>query len=205
VLPQTHAVAPPAPRKPRASGVWVVLAVSLVVTIGLAAVAALLLHPSLWTLPWNEMRKGKLAAEAPAPPAEAPETAAEKPAETAAPPLALAERAQAPTADTPKPAPSSPPPPMAAETVPRGSVEIVELPPAEIPESASALSAWPRLKLVGVMAKADVQKGSAVMDNTLVEVGEGIQGVQLLEVRPTGVLLQYHGQTQFVRVGQVTQ
>ena len=76
----------------------------------------------------------------------------------------------------------------------------VETTPVVVPDS----SAWPKLSLLGVMARSEVGRGSAIINNTVVEVGEEIEGARLLEVRNNGVMLQYNGDKQFVRVGQST-
>lgn len=65
-------------------------------------------------------------------------------------------------------------------------------------------SEWPRLTLNGVMAQAGPAQGSAIINGTMVEIGEKIEGVRLVEVRRSGVLLEFKGNTQFVRVGQST-
>ena len=44
----------------------------------------------------------------------------------------------------------------------------------------------------------------AIIDGMLEDVGAEIQGVELVEVRHTGVLLRYHGEEKFVRVGRTT-
>lgn len=69
---------------------------------------------------------------------------------------------------------------------------------------AARTSAWPRLTLNGVMAQTGPGQGSAIINGTVVEIGEKIEGVRLLEVQRNGVLLEFRGNTQFVRVGQST-
>jgi hypothetical protein len=224
ISPLTQAVAPPLPPPQRSSRAWVVLAVSLVVLIGLAAVAAVLLLQNLKTLPLRQAENIAVAepatqpasqpmAVAPSPPAPklapTPAPVAEKPAPSR--PVAT-EVAVAPATETTVveaasvPAhPIAPPAPPGEEAVQSSNVEVVVLPPAGERAPAAGLSSWPRLKLVGVMAKSNVRSGSAIVDNAIVEVGEDVKGVKLLEVHQSGALLQYEGQTQFVRVGQVTQ
>lgn len=69
---------------------------------------------------------------------------------------------------------------------------------------AAKTSEWPRLTLNGVMAQTGPAQGSAIINGTMVEIGEKIEGVRLVEVRRSGVLLEFKGNTQFVRVGQST-
>ncbi len=69
---------------------------------------------------------------------------------------------------------------------------------------AAKTSAWPRLTLNGVMAQTGPGQGSAIINGTVVEIGEKIEGARLMEVQRNGVLLEYRGNTQFVRVGQST-
>jgi len=72
------------------------------------------------------------------------------------------------------------------------------------PVVATDPSKWPKLSLLGVMAQDDPRRGSAIVNNIVVEVGEEIEGARLLQVQRNGVLLRYNGETQFVRVGQST-
>lgn len=223
IQPLAHPVTPtpplpPAPA-PQASKAWVVLAVSLVALVGLVGVAAVLLMQSLRALPGRGEPKTRPVAEAPAPagPSVASLPAPARPAERPKP---------AAPAPAPLPSPAAPPPPAAVpaaekpaaaptvfEAVTEGpdssatTVQVVVLPPTDASELelAAGLNSWPRLKVVGVMAKSDVRAGSAVMNNTVVQSGDAIQGIHLLQVHQAGVLLEYHGETQFVRVGQVTQ
>jgi hypothetical protein len=81
------------------------------------------------------------------------------------------------------------------------------------PEEVSALpvsppvmlqSSWPRLKVVGVMARTSVQDVAAIIDGNLVECGDEIRGVKGHGADKSGVWLIFKNQTQFVRVGQTT-
>lgn len=65
-------------------------------------------------------------------------------------------------------------------------------------------SAWPRLTLNGVMAQTGPGQGSAIINGTVVEIGEKIEGARLVEVQRNGVLVEFKGSTQFLRVGQST-
>ena len=65
-------------------------------------------------------------------------------------------------------------------------------------------SSWPRLKVVGVMARTAVQDVAAIIDGNLVECGDEIRGVKVHGVDKSGVWFVFKNQTQFVRVGQTT-
>jgi hypothetical protein len=65
-------------------------------------------------------------------------------------------------------------------------------------------SSWPKLKVVGVMARTDVQDVAAIIDGNLAECGDEIRGVKVQKVDRSGVWFVFKGQTQFVRVGQTT-
>ena len=73
-----------------------------------------------------------------------------------------------------------------------------------IPVAMVSTSGWPRLNLHGVMAQSGPNQGSAIINGTVVEVGERIDGARLVEVQRNGVLLEFKSSTQFVRVGQST-
>jgi hypothetical protein len=63
---------------------------------------------------------------------------------------------------------------------------------------------WPKLKVVGVMARPAVQDVAAIIDGNLVECGDEIRGVKVQRVDKSGVWFVFNSQTQFVRVGQTT-
>ena len=100
---------------------------------------------------------------------------------------------------TKPPASTSQRPPVITE-IPRKSLEGVRT----VPVAVSGTSVWPRLNLHGVMAQTMPGQGSAIINGTVVEVGERIDGARLVEVQRNGVLLEFKGNTQFVRVGQST-
>ncbi len=100
---------------------------------------------------------------------------------------------------TKPPASTSQRPPVITE-IPRKSLEGVQT----VPVAVSGTSVWPRLNLHGVMAQTMPGQGSAIINGTVVEVGERIDGARLVEVQRNGVLLEFKGNTQFVRVGQST-
>jgi len=92
---------------------------------------------------------------------------------------------------------SSPVRPHAKEAVTRNSIKTE---PVMVPKS----SGWPKLSLLGVMARETPGTGSAIINNMVIEIGEEVAGVRLLEVQRNGILLEFNGETQFVRVGQST-
>jgi len=80
------------------------------------------------------------------------------------------------------------------------AVEPVEPPAVDV----LAEGQWPAVLLGGVVALSDSAMSSAIINDNLVFIGEDIQGVRLLEVSETGILLQYQGEEKFLRVGQGT-
>jgi len=93
--------------------------------------------------------------------------------------------------------PISEPQPKQKKTVARNQVKTEQV---MVPKS----SGWPKLSLLGVMARETPGTGSAIINNMVIEIGEEVAGVRLLEVQRNGILLEFNGETQFVRVGQST-
>ena len=81
----------------------------------------------------------------------------------------------------------------------------VEVSVVPVSSTINSSSAWPTLKVVGVMApRSTAQTGAAMIDGNLVECGDEIRGVQVEGVDKSGVWFQFRNQTQYVRVGQTT-
>ena len=81
----------------------------------------------------------------------------------------------------------------------------VEVSVVPVSGTINSSSAWPTLKVVGVMApRSTAQPGAAMIDGNLVECGDEIRGVQVEGVDKSGVWFQFRNQTQYVRVGQTT-
>ncbi len=72
-------------------------------------------------------------------------------------------------------------------------------------ESApTAPLAWPKLLLNGVMHRASMQASAALINRTMVGVDETIDGVRLIEVRSSSVVLEYQNERRTLYVGQST-
>lgn len=136
--------------------------------------------------------------ERPATPARSPAVAKPVVPESAAVAARAPQPAPAPRVESPRPARPKPPPVVTAP--PKKNLEGVKT----VSAAVSASSSWPRLTLHGVMAQTSPSQGSAMINGTVVEVGEKIEECRLLEVHRNGVLLEFKGETQFVRVGQST-
>lgn len=61
--------------------------------------------------------------------------------------------------------------------------------------------AWPRLKLSAVFTSGGVGQAGARLNNRLVLLGDKIEGVTLIEIRPDGVKLQSGSATKFLKMG----
>jgi general secretion pathway protein B len=109
-----------------------------------------------------------------------------------------------PAAPAPQAAPAPPP---AGGTEPVGLVVTLPVPSRwkeAFVKNRTKAPEWPRLRVVGVMARSDPLDSAAILDGDMVAVGDEARGVHVLDVRPNGALFSYQGQTQFVRVGQST-
>lgn len=196
--------------------------VSLLVVsvVALAAIALLVYSFHLLAGGGTPARKPASAVEAAAPSSAVVDA-------TPAPPAAEPVQAPVePAVPAPKPVePAVQPLPVAAEPASTAAVpSLAVVPAADVKESAvrkkealsevsvapvskpiSSPSAWPMLKVVGVMAPGSAnQMGAAIIDGNLVECGDEIRGVRVHAVDKLGVWFEFNKQTQFVRVGQTT-
>jgi len=55
--------------------------------------------------------------------------------------------------------------------------------------------------VMGVIIKSDPQESLAIIGGSVVGVGENIAGAKLVEVRTTGVVLEFRGERRYVTVG----
>lgn len=62
--------------------------------------------------------------------------------------------------------------------------------------------AWPSVSLSGLVGKGS--NGSAILNNRIIGVGETIEGVKVVSIGRQGVILEYEGETQFLKVGNST-
>ena len=97
----------------------------------------------------------------------------------APPPAPVA--APAPAAQTPAPAVPAPPAP-AANDVPT----IDEMPP-------DVRNALPALPITMQVYSPDPKRRFAIIEGTRVTEGENVRGVTLVEIRPSGLVLEFHG------------
>ncbi|NQT92193.1 MAG: hypothetical protein HQ559_05480 [Lentisphaerae bacterium] len=75
--------------------------------------------------------------------------------------------------------------------------------PASPPEESSAPARppvnWPKLALEGVVGKG--QMGAAKVNGRIVGVGESIEGAVLISLDKKGVMLEFEGERQFLKLG----
>ena len=65
-------------------------------------------------------------------------------------------------------------------------------------------SGWPQVEITGVMMRPVSADCSVVIDGVILFPGDRIAEVQIVEIRPSGALLEYRGERQFVKVGRAT-
>ncbi len=93
---------------------------------------------------------------------------------------------------------------------PAGNPPLSTLSPSPKPTSGMTTAAesktvliWPNVVVTGIAGQGS--KGSAIINGHIVPVGESIHDITVVSIGVQGVLLQYQGETQFVRVGSSTQ
>jgi len=72
--------------------------------------------------------------------------------------------------------------------------------PAPRPDAAPVF--WPRLKLSAVFSKAGSGQAGARLNNRLILLGDQIEGVTLIEIRPDSVVLKCGAETRSLKMGQ---
>lgn len=147
------------------------------------------------------------AAPAPSRPAPPPTTTTTiAPDVSPRPPEAAATTPQPPTSSVPSPAPAMPttPAPTPPATV-QSKSPAASAPGPSTPTAAAPLGSvdWPMLKLSGIIG--DGQTGSAIINNTVIGVGETVDGVLVKAINNQGVQLEYKGTTRFLKVGGMIQ
>jgi general secretion pathway protein B len=160
----------------------------------------------------------------PAPPIPAPAADAQTPIRVIAKPepvLFRAPASQAPLTATPAPAATVPPPkPATAAPVAQKEIASAPAPAQTLPAPASAeaapapthapstvsdvpmvadmpadvRSALPALPIMMQVYSPDPKSRFVVIDGTRVEEGDSVRGVTVQEIRPTGLVLDFHGQ-----------
>lgn len=117
-----------------------------------------------------------------------------------APPQAVATQAAA-VVKVPAPAATTqtvaavqnPPPPAAASNAAVAPVSVTPLPGVKAPVT------WPPMKLTAIIGKG--KKGTARLNGQLLVVGEELDGVTLVELSEHGVVLEYKGEHQNLKLG----
>lgn len=63
---------------------------------------------------------------------------------------------------------------------------------------------WPMVMLSGMVAGASAGRTSAILNGVLVTQRQTIEGIELIEVRRDGVVLQFENTRKYIRVGEST-
>lgn len=137
----------------------------------------------------------------PAAPAATTTTAANvTEAEPVPPPAAAAASPEVPAAPPAAPAVSATPVAPATTAAPAA--------PSASPTNAVSAKApvvWPRLAVSGVIGSTKAGRGTVLINNQMVAVGESIEGAKVLAVTKQGVTLTYSGETRTLSVGTATE
>ncbi len=72
----------------------------------------------------------------------------------------------------------------------------------ESPIDEEGATGWPRLNLSGVISRGDPASSAAIINGDIVDVGDQIRGVEVLEVETSGVWLEWSGERRFLRGGR---
>jgi hypothetical protein len=92
----------------------------------------------------------------------------------------------------------TPPAPPPAQPVAQTNVAAVPAPPPT-PAAVKASLTWPPMKLTAIIGKG--KKGTARLNGQLLVVGEEIDGVRLVELSEYGVVIEYKGERQNLKLG----
>ena len=103
-------------------------------------------------------------------------------------PVPAAPPAPEPASATPAPAIAPPPAPAAAAPAPAANdVPTVDEMPADV------RSALPALPITMQVYSADPKRRFAIIEGTRVTEGESVRGVTIVEIRASGLVLEFHG------------
>jgi len=128
-----------------------------------------------------------------APPKKEPATPAPTATRASVPPAAVATAAPAPLPPAPVPATTTPAPaiapaPVAAAPAPAANdVPTVDEMPADV------RGALPALPITMQVYSPDPKRRFAIIEGTRVTEGESVRGVTVVEIRPSGLVLEFHG------------
>jgi hypothetical protein len=136
----------------------------------------------------------------------APAEPAAEPAEERVEPAALPPSAPE-TPTQPEAAVGTPPEATPPAVLPGAPTPPIAQAPAHTPQAAAVPAAvkpavvWPALNLTGVIGRG--QAGSAVINGEVLGIGDTVDGVKVIAIRPQGVDLEYQAERQFLKVGSV--
>lgn len=137
---------------------------------------------------------------APAPAASAAETPAQVETEPA-PPARAPVVVQAPQPEQPQ---------AAGEQAVAEEETVTDLPSprqealATVQAATGAPDGWPPVALTAVMSLG-ANRSAAMINNDLLNVGDSVSGVVVLEIRENGVMLEYKGEQRFFKIGKTRQ
>ncbi|NCC50573.1 MAG: hypothetical protein EOM20_05085 [Spartobacteria bacterium] len=188
------------PREEKGARAWVGIVVVAVVMLGL-------LGGSIALLSFVVKSTSKEEPKAPvqeAAPTSTPEKAVKAPPPTVAPTPAVAppkeQKTEAPR--TPPAVAEKPVEKEEAREVPIATPNIKRRAEKPKAEAADEPSGWPVIQLTGVLTKARQEDSAAMINGEIIFVGDRYEGITVLEVNSTGVLLEYNGSKRFLRVGR---
>ncbi len=114
-----------------------------------------------------------------------------------------------PVAETPQDPPATNPPDVVQiqaqiQEPATGNVELVVTPPPVVTQQLPRLppAIWPVIVVNGVVGRG--QKGAAMLNNRVVDIGGTLEGVKLMAIEGQSVQLEYKGELQTLRVGSST-
>ena len=192
-----------APRSRSKSSVkWIMLALLVLSAAAVALAGAYFFFPQ-----FSAMLSGGKSAPAPEntaqAPAAAPTSAVQASAQVQASPAATAAAAAATAAVAAAESPAAPQQPatnapvQAEQAAPKKPARPAARPAPQAPR-------WPELKLSGILRGGGHKESSAFINGKMYSAGQSVEGVEIVEIQPQGVLLKYSGETRFLRVGAIS-
>lgn len=188
----------PRPRS-KSSVKWIVLILLVLCALVIAMAGAVFFFPQLKTiLPGG---KSAPAQAQPAPAAAAALTAAvDAAAQAPAVPVA-----SVPATGTVASAETAAAPERIETNAPVQAAGVAAKKPARAAvRTAPQAPRWPELKLSGVLRGSGHKESSAFINGKMYSVGQTVEGVEIVEIQPQGVVLKYSGETRFLRVGALS-
>ena len=99
-------------------------------------------------------------------------------------------------------APVPAPPSQPVVNPPPAATVVAAVPPPALPSASAPGMAWPPVRITGVMARSGKGQQSAIINDSLINVGESLDGMTLVEVRENGVVMEYRRETRVFSVGR---